>query len=53
MATAAFRSPAAANNTLDVILHDQMPCDDAEKPEITALISSHEKQPAALRHALS
>jgi hypothetical protein len=38
---------------LNVILHDQMPGDNAEKPDITALIGSHEKHSAAPRHALS
>jgi CRP/FNR family cyclic AMP-dependent transcriptional regulator len=38
---------------LNVILHDQMPGDNAEKPEITALIGSHEKHFAVPIDALS
>jgi CRP-like cAMP-binding protein len=38
---------------LNVILHDQMPGDNAEKPEITAMIGNYEKHSTVARHALS
>ena len=38
---------------LNVILHDQMPGDNAEKPEIAAQIGNQEMRSAASTHALS
>ena len=38
---------------LNVILHDQMPGDNAEKPEISSLIGTHEKHSEAPSHGMS